>query len=121
MDANELKSRTNKFAHDCVELALLLPKNYLGHHIRGQLMRSSTSVACNYRAVCLAHSKSSFISKVSIVIEEIDESNYWLNFIKDRKMLNNQKLEILINESKQLTSIFIKSRKTARKSLNIDC
>jgi len=67
MSADELKARTKKFAHDCVKLALMLPNTYLGNHIKGQLIRSSTSVAANSRAVCLAQSKASFISKISIV------------------------------------------------------
>ena len=119
MDANELKRRTNIFAHDCVELALLLRNNYLANHLKGQLIRSSTSVACNYRAFCLAQSISSFISKISIVIEEIDESNYWLTFIKDKKLIDNEELDRLISESGELTSIFMKSRITARQTLKV--
>ncbi len=74
MDAKELKRRTKDFAHRCVKLCLALPEDYLCHHIRKQLIRSSTSVACNYRAVCIAQSKSDFVSKPSIVIEEAYES-----------------------------------------------
>lgn len=71
-----LKNRTKKFAHNCVKLTKELPNSYLAQHIKGQLIRSSTSVAANYRATCLAQSKASFIAKISIVIEEIDESNF---------------------------------------------
>jgi len=76
MNKQELKHRTKKFAHSCVKLALKLPNTYLGNHIKGQLIRCSTSVAANYRATCLAQSKASFISKISIVIEESDESEF---------------------------------------------
>jgi four helix bundle protein len=83
MDEMELKQRTKEFAHRCVKLALELPNGQLGKHIAGQLIRCSTSVAANYRASCIAQSKASFISKLSIVLEEADESSFWLEFIVD--------------------------------------
>ena len=113
MDKNELKLRTKLFAHDCVKLALTLPNTFLGNHIKGQLIRCSTSVAANYRATCLAQSKASFISKLSIVIEESDESKFWLEFVVDEKLLTSEKLNLLISEDHELTSIFISSRMTA--------
>jgi len=69
-----LKLRTNKFAHGCVNVALSLPQTFLGNHIRNQLVRCSTSVAANYRATLLGQTKRSFIAKLNIVIEEADES-----------------------------------------------
>ena len=85
MNTEELKERTKSFAHRCVKLTLSLPKTQLGKHIAGQLIRCSTSVTSNYRASCLAQSKSSFIAKISIVLEEADESSFWLEFIIDEK------------------------------------
>ncbi|MBI9036755.1 MAG: four helix bundle protein [Bacteroidales bacterium] len=117
MTETELKIRAKKFAHDCVKLALLLPKSKLGLHIQGQLIRCSTSVAANYRAGCVAQSKKSFVAKLSIVIEEVDESNFWLEFIKDEKLLELNIISPLLNESAELTSIFIASRKTAQLSI----
>jgi four helix bundle protein len=78
MDRDELKKWTKEFAHRCVKLSLALPKNPLGKHIQSQLIKCSTSVAANYRAACIAQSKASFVSKLSIVIEEVDESSFWL-------------------------------------------
>lgn len=110
---NDLKARTKFFAHNCVKLSLQLPNSYLGNHIKGQLIRCSTSVAANYRATCLAQTKRSFISKISIVIEEVDESNFWINFIVDETLLSNETCKTLLKESDELTRIFISSRKTA--------
>lgn len=110
---NDLKKRTKIFAHNCVKLSLELPNSYLGNHIKGQLVRSSTSVAANYRATCLAQTKKSFISKISIVIEEVDESNFWINFLVDEGLLSLETCKSLLNESDELTRIFISSRKTA--------
>ena len=114
MDREELKKRTKDFAHRCVKLALALPDTVLGRHIRAQLIKCSTSVGANYRAACVAQSKAGFVSKLSIVIEEIDESCFWLEFIIDEKLLKKIQVEPLLNEAKELTSIFVSSRKTIK-------
>ena len=119
MIERDLKIRTKKFAHDCVKIAVMFPENKLGYHMKGQLIRCSTSVAANYRAACIAQSKKSFVAKLSIVIEEADESNFWLEFAKDENILSkNELMNALISESKELVSIFISSRKTAQKNEN---
>lgn len=109
----KLKYRTKIFAHNCIKLTEYLPNTYLGNHVKKQLIRSSTSVAANYRATCIAQSKASFIAKISIVIEEIDESNFWLEFSIDEQLLSKVKANNILKESSELTSIFIASRKTA--------
>ena len=114
MNSEELKKRTKEFAHRCVKLSMALPETVLGRHVRGQLIRCSTSVASNYRAACIAQSKASFISKLSIVLEETDESNFWLEFIIDEELLKKDLVEPLLKEADELTAIFIASRKTAR-------
>ncbi len=114
MDGTVLKKRTKDFAHRCVKLSMALPDTYLGNHIKGQLIRCSTSVASNYRAVCVAQSKASFISKMSIVIEEVDESFFWLEFLVDERLLKKELVNQLLKEADELTAIFIASRKTAR-------
>ncbi len=114
MNSDELKIRTKEFAHRCVKLSMALPETVLGRHVRGQLIRCSTSVASNYRAACIAQSKASFISKLSIVLEETDESHFWLEFIIDEKLLNKELVEPLFKEADELTAIFVSSRKTER-------
>lgn len=118
MDACDLKGRTKQFAHRRVKLSLALPKTTLGNHIRSQLIRCGTSVAANYRSACISQSKASFVAKLSIVIEEADEACFWMEFIVDEKLMKTQLLLPLLNEATQLTSIFIASRKTARKIKN---
>ena len=112
MDREELKKRTKEFAHRCVKLALALPDTALGRHIKVQLIKCSTSVGANYRAACVAQSKAGFVSKLSIVIEEADESCFWLEFIIDENLLDEKQVGPLLKEAKELTSIFIASRKT---------
>ncbi|WNH10805.1 four helix bundle protein [Thalassobellus suaedae] len=109
----QLKKRTKIFAHNCVKITQSLPNTYLSNHIKSQLIRCSTSVAANYRATCIAQSKPSFIAKISIVIEEVDESNFWLEFALDENIIEKHQIENLMKESSELTAIFMASRKTA--------
>jgi four helix bundle protein len=96
---------------------MLPKKGYLGSHIGGQFIRCTTSVASNYRATCITQSRASFISKLSIVIEEIDEACFWLEFIIDERLLKRSHVEPILIEAGELRAIFISSRKTARKRL----
>ena len=116
MDKYQLQVRTKQFAHRCVKLAAALPKTTLANHIRGQLIRCSTSVAANYRAACLGRSKVEFIAKLGIVIEEADESSFWLEFIIDEKLLKKTIVTPLFAESNELTAIFVASQKTSRRN-----
>jgi four helix bundle protein len=115
MDAKEMINRTKKFGYDCIELSDSLYGDYLRNHIHGQLIRCSTSVNSNYRAARLAQSKASFIAKISIVVEEADESAMWLEMILDKKLLSqkfDEETKRLVKEANELTSIFIATRKT---------
>ena len=114
MNSDELKERTKNFAHRCVKLAISLPAAQLGRHIRGQLIRSSTSVAANYRSACMGQSKASFISKLSIVLEETDESCFWMEFILEEKIIKKSLIKPLLNEGEELRAIFTKSLITSR-------
>jgi len=117
MNKEDLKKRTKDFAHGCVNLALTLPNTILGRHLQGQLIGSCSSVAANYRAACVAHSKASFTSKLSIVIEEADESLFWLEFIIEENLLNAEIVNALIKEAGELIAIFISSRKTIQENM----
>jgi four helix bundle protein len=119
LNAKELKKKTKHFAHRCVKLAAALPKIVLGNHVGQQLIRCATSVAANYRATLLSQTKATFISKVSIVIEEADESEFWLEFIMDEKLMERERVLPLFNEAHELTSIFVATRKTAQKRRTI--
>jgi four helix bundle protein len=79
-----------------------------------QLLRSGTSVAANYRAACRARSKAEFVSKIGIVLEEVDESVLWIELLIDAGILKKTRLDELLSESRQLTAIFTASRKTAK-------
>jgi four helix bundle protein len=114
MNQGELKKRTKDFAPRCVKLAMALPDTPIGRHVRAQLIRCGTSVGANYRAACLAQSKTDFAFKLSIVAEEADESAFWLEFIIYEKLLKEKLVIPLLKEAEELTKIFVKSRKTVK-------
>lgn len=116
MNKEELKQRVKIFAHRCVKLCTTLPNTLLGRHISGQLIRSSTSAAANYRAVCIAQSRAAFIAKLAIVIEETDESYFWIEFAADEKLVKKQQVCELLPEAQALTAIFVASQNTARRN-----
>ena len=113
MNEHEMKQRTKKFALRILDLADALPHTRSGNVIAGQIVRSGTSVAANYRALCRAKSRADFINKTSIVEEEADESYFWLELLIDRGLLAVGRVQPLLREANELTAIFVASRKTA--------
>jgi four helix bundle protein len=79
-----------------------------------QLLRSGTSVAANYRAVCRSRSTAEFIARIGIVAEEADESVLWLELLEETKTLSSEKLRDIMREARELAAIFSASQKTAR-------
>jgi len=116
MRGDDLVVRTKSFVFDCVEFSETLPSTYFGNHVKGQLIRCASSVAANYRATRLAQTTAGFISKLSIVVEESDECEFWLDLLLLFKFGNDEKIKDLLKEAHELTSIFIASRRTAQKN-----
>lgn len=121
MNKEELKARTKKDVLNMLNFIEILPNNTVGWALKGQIVRSSTSVGANYRAVCRSKSDKDFISKMETVIEEADETLFWLEIIEESKILKNvpyNKIQELKNETNQLISIFVASVKTVKNRLN---
>lgn len=112
--AEELKKRTKLFAIRIVRLFRTLPKTEEGRVIGKQLLRSGTSVAANYRAVCRARSKAEFIAKMGIVVEEIDKTVFWLEMLIDTEIINESLLKDLLKEANELLAIFAASQRTSK-------
>jgi len=112
--AEELKKRTKQFAIRIVRLYQALPKKDEGPVIGRQVLRSGTSVAANYRAVCRARSKAEFVAKIGVVVEEIDETVFWLELLVETGIVARSKMESLQNEATELLAIFAASQHTAR-------
>ena len=117
MTADELKARTKHFALRILKLVGALPKTIEGRAIANQLVRCGTSVAANYRATCRARSRSEFIAKMGVVLEEADETQLWLELIIEGKLLPAKRVDPLLKETSELVAIFVASRKSASKNL----
>ncbi len=115
----ELQQRTKTFHVAIIKLCSFFPKNAAGYETAKQLIRSAGSVGANYRAACRAKSTADFIYKIEIVLEEADESLYWLEVTKEAKLIEVQELDTLIKEANELVSIFNVTDITAKKNRNI--
>jgi four helix bundle protein len=118
MTTNELKLRTKKFSLEIIDLVEKLPNSIAGRTISNQIIRSGTSVGANYRAVCRARSDREFVSKMNIVLEEADETMFWLEIIIERKWINELEMLNLADEGNQLTAIFVSSLKTVNSRIS---
>jgi four helix bundle protein len=118
METNQLIKRTKSFALEVIRFFQRLPKTDEAKIIGKQILRAGTSVAANYRAACRSRSKQEFYSKICIVVEESDESLFWLELVRDSGIQNNDKINSLMKEAEELLYIFAASKKTTKQSLN---
>jgi four helix bundle protein len=108
-----LKQRTKQFTLDTLDLVNMLPvSNTVCRTIANQLARSCSSVGANYRASLRARSDKEFISKMNIVLEEIDESLFWMEIIQSKDLVDSNLLSPLIQEANEITAMTAASIKT---------
>lgn len=111
-----LKQRTKKFAVDIIIFCDSLKTCKTSSVVTYQLVKSATSTGANYRAACRARSKAEFFSKICFVVEEADESEYWLEIIGEADLSNNkQELIRLINEVNEIVKIMAKAKESSYK------
>jgi four helix bundle protein len=116
MSVEQLKARTKEFAKRVILLCRRLPGTEEARLIRNQLFRAGTAVGANYRAVCRARSKADFISKMGIVLEETDESLYWMELLVETEIIKREPLVELMDEADQLVCMWVASLNTAKDS-----
>ena len=119
MSKAELLTRTKAFALRILKLVDHLPRTTSGRAIGNQLVRSGTSVGANYRAACRARSRAEFAANLGTVLEEADESLYWLELISEGKLIAESKLSLLLKEAAELTAILAAGRKSVAAKSNI--
>lgn len=112
--AESMKKRTKAFALRIVYLHKSLPKTDEARIIGRQILRSGTSAAANYRAVCRARSRKEFVAKLGVVVEEADETVFWLELLVEAGIVPRQKLADLAGEANELLAIFAAALRTAR-------
>lgn len=111
-----LKDRTKQFAIRIVRVFKALPKTDEARILGKQLLRSGTSVGANYRAVCRARSTAEFIAKIGVVVEEADETVFWLELLIETEIVPAAKLVPLLQEPNEILAIVAASQVTAKKN-----
>jgi four helix bundle protein len=114
INSEGLKDRTKRFALTVIRLCRIVKPSQEGRIITRQLLRSATSVAANYRAVCRSRSRADFVSKLGIVLEEADESLFWLELLPDSGVVQSDQIRTLLREANELVSIFVASLRTVK-------
>ncbi len=114
----DLKKRTKTFTISILNLVDSLPSKSSTRIIVNQLGRSGSSVGANYRASLRARSDNEFLSKMNIVLEEADESLFWLEVLQDLNFVDNNTLKELLNEANELTAIFVTTLKNTKTRIN---
>lgn len=118
MTTNELKLRTKNFSLMVIDLVERMPNSISIRVIANQIVKIGTSVVANYRAVCRARSDREFVSKMNIVLEEADETLFWIEIITAKQWISNPELEVVWKEGNELTAIFVSSLKTVNDRIN---
>ncbi len=115
MKGEDLSQRTKQFALDVIELVGSLPKGKAADVIGYQVLRSGTSVGANYREAQRARSKADFIAKIGLCEQEMAETLYWLELLRDCSIVSKQQGDEIIDEANQLLAILVTIGKSARR------
>jgi four helix bundle protein len=114
--AKQLQGRTKAFAVRTIKAFARLPRDEAARIIGRQFLRSGTSVAANYRSACRARSAADFISKISVVTEEADETLFWFELLFEAELVKINLVEPLMEECEELLKIFSASLTTAKRN-----
>ena len=112
-----LKNRTKEFALKIIRLYSELPKRRDAQVLGNQLLRSGTSVGAHYREAQRAKSDADFISKIEGALQELEESEYWLELLGESGLVSEEKLLPLKQETDQLLAIFVSIVKTTKERI----
>ena len=114
-----MKQKTKAFAVEVISFCNSLKSDRASRVVSYQIIKSATSTGANYRAACKARSKKEFFSKLCIVVEEIDETKYWLEVILEANLSNRSEfLNQLYNEADEITKIMSAARNSVYENKN---
>jgi four helix bundle protein len=114
--AKQLQDRTKQFAVRIIKAFARLPKNKATRIVGRQFLRSGTSLAANYRAACRSRSAADFISKISIVAEEADETLFWFELLVESELIKPAIVGPLMSECDEPLKIYSASLATAKRN-----
>ena len=122
MNQNEFRAmmlkRTRMLAIRVIKMVNVFPSKTAYWVIGKQIVKSATSTAANYSAANLGRSKREFYAKLCIVVEECDETLFWLQMLEDAELMKPQELKDLKKETKEILSILSKSKKSTKAALS---
>ena len=107
MKDEDLKTRTRNFALRIIRLYTQLPNKTEAQVIGKQILRSRTSVGAHYRESCRAKSDADFISKLEGGLQELEETQYWLELLTEAEIIPQERLTLLQTEAEELIAIFV--------------
>ncbi len=110
----DLRQRTKQYALQVIHLYSRLPRTPVAQTIGRQLLRSGTSPGAQYREACRAKSTADFISKVEGVLQELDETAYWLELLVEGSVIDPEALGGLADETDELIAIFVSIVRSAK-------
>jgi len=114
--ADAMKLRTKEFALRVIKMVRSLPKDFAAQTIGKQVLRSATSVGANYRAASRGRSAAEFRAKIGIVLEECDETAYWIELVRDSGILPPTRLIPLLQEANEITAMMVASLNTSKRN-----
>lgn len=114
--SEDLKKRTKDFALRIIRVYSSLPKQTVAQVLGKQILRSGTSVGAHYREACRSRSNAEFISKIEGGLQELEETIYWLELLIESGLISQAKLNLLLQESDELTAILVASVKKAKQN-----
>jgi four helix bundle protein len=117
----QLRDRTKSLSFAVIRLVTAMPRSQQAQIFGKQLVRSATSVAANYRAVNCCRTKAEFINKLRVVLEEADETVYWLECIREANLADAVRVDEILDEARQIAAIFTASLRTARGQNKTSC
>jgi len=111
-----MRRRTQTFGSRIVKLVAALPTGRISDVLGRQILKSGTSVGANYREACRASSTRHFISTAAICLREADETDYWIDLIRDAELMSDERLHPLQKECNELIAILVTTINTAKQS-----
>lgn len=103
----DLRERTKEFALRVIRMYSSLPPEQVAQVLGKQVLRSGTSIGAHYREASRARSDTEFLSKIRLALQELDETDYWLELLADAEVVPAAKLADLRGETDELLSIFV--------------
>jgi len=113
-ERQDLRQRTKAFALRIIRLADALPRSMVGRVLGNQVLRSGTSVGAQYREACRSRSNAELISKFESVLQELDETAYWLELLAETSIVHAERLQPLQKEADELTAMLVTSIKNMK-------